>query len=265
VSALIPPPALPDAAATVVVSFGVAAVFLYVGYRIAQRPVSPAARLASYQLAFWWAGVGVSVALSGIELLLAALNAFPFALALTTYLVQILLDCAFLWALVGFLLYVYTGKYRLAPLTAFYLWFYVTVLYYFFSQDPYAIHFVADQAIFLYSGTTVPALELAVILGLLGPELIGAVLYLSLLRRTRVPAQRYRITLVGGGILLWLALDLFVPVSTPAWLLARTILQLIPGFMSLIAFDPPEWARRRYRIPLFPGPSTERPELTLDP
>ncbi len=82
-------------------------------------------------------------------------------------------------------------------------------------------------------------LEAVLLVVLLGPEVLGAILYLSLRLRTRDSAQRYRIALVGGGILLWFALDLFLPATTIPWLIARTILLVIPGTMSLVAFYPP--------------------------
>jgi len=264
-SPLIPASEVPAAVAIFVVSLGVAAVYVYVGFRIAGRPVSAGSRLASYQLGLWWAGLGASVALGGFELLLALLNAFPFAAAQTTYLVTILVDCVFLWALVGFLTYVYTGRYHLLELSVFYVAFYIAVLYYFFSQDAYAVKFLADQAVFQYTAVPNPVLEVALVIGLLGPEIAGAALYLSLRRRTKDSAQRYRIGLVGGGILLWFALDVFVPATTPAWLLTRTVLELIPGLMSLIAFFPPEWARRRYGVTAVSGPELEPNEVAAQP
>jgi hypothetical protein len=247
-SSLIPTSDLPAAAAVFVVSVGVAAVYLYVGYRIADRPVAARSRLASYQLALWWAGLGASVAIGGVEIVLAALNLLPFALVLTLYLVGVVVDCVFLWGLVGFLTYVYTGRYHLGEVSLLYAGFYVAYLYWFFSQSPFAVKFLALQPVFQYAtpnAVNIP-LELVLVVVLIGPELVGAVLYLSLVRRTRDSAQRYRIALVGGGILLWFGLDVILPATTPAWLLARTVLEVVPGVMSLIAFYPPEWARRRY-------------------
>jgi hypothetical protein len=264
VSDLVPASALPAAAALVVVSLGVAAVYLFVGFRLYQRPVAASARLASAQLSVWWSGLGATTALGGVELALAAVGALPYPLALTCYLLTILLDCALLWGLVGFLIYVYTGQYRLVWLTAFYAWFYGTVLYYIFNQQPFSVAIVAGQATIQYLAKPIPAIEAVIIVGLFGPEIVGAILYLSLLRRTRDPPQRYRITLVGGGIMLWLLLDLFVPTPTVTWSIVRGVLQVVPGVMSLIAFYPPEWARRRYGVTAMAGPDSPTPEGVPD-
>jgi hypothetical protein len=248
VSALVPTSAVPAAVANVVITFGVAAVYLYIGYRLSQRRVSAGSRLASYQFSLWWGGLGITVALGGIELALAIAGALPFALALTFYFFTDLVDCFFLWGLVGFLVYVYTGRYHLIELTLFYAVFYFTVVYFVFLRVPSSVVLVAGQPALAYSVAPVPVLELVIILGLLGPEIVGAILYLSLLRRTDDPARRFRIWMVGGGILLWWVLEVFLPSSTPGWALARGILTVVPGLMSLIAFYPPEWAQRRFGV-----------------
>ena len=264
-SALIPASELPAAVAIFVVSIGVAAVYVFVGLRLYRRPVTPGAQLASAQLSLWWAGLGVTTALGGLEVGLAAAGALSFAAALTCYMVLVLIDCAFLWGLVGFLLYVYTGKYHLLALSAFYAWFYVTVVYYFFSQQPTAVTITGGQMVFVYLVQPTPVLEGVLVLGLLGPEIVGALLYLSLLRRTDDSAQRYRITLVGGGILLWFLLDLLVPSSTADWTIVRGVVQVIPGLMSLIAYYPPEWARRRYGVTVVGGDESLSPRPARGP
>jgi hypothetical protein len=246
--------------ALVVTTLGVAAVYLYVGYRLAERRTSPASRLASIQFALWWGGLGASVGLGGIELLLAVGNALSFPLAMTIQMVSLLVDCTFLWGLTGFLLYVYTGRYHLIEVSMVYIGFYIAYLYWFFAQVPYAIVFrMANPTWQFHVGENFP-LTLVLVIVLIGPELVGAILYLSLRFRTRDAAQRYRITLVGGGILLWFALDLFIPGSTIPWLIAKTLLQVIPGILSLTAFYPPGWARRRYGVTSFETSLGERRE-----
>ena len=247
-SALVPTSQLPLTIALIVATAGASLVYGYVGYRLYRRQVSSDARLASTQFALWWGGLGVSTAVGGAELALAAVGVLSFPLALTLYLVVVLVDCAFLWGLVGFLLFVYTGKYHLLELTAFYAWFYVTLLYYVLTQVPSSVAVVAGSVDLRYSAPPIAALEGVLVLGLIGPELVCGILYFSLLRRTDDPARRYRIWLVGGGILLWFAIDVFVPSSTLPWTLAKAVIQVIPGIMSLFAFYPPAWARRRYGV-----------------
>ena len=247
-SALVPAAELPTAVATIVVSAGVGVVYSYVGYRISQRPVSAESRLASAQFALWWIGLGASVAITATDVSLATLNLYPFPLAVTIGLVSIIVDCAFLWGLTGFLIYVYTGRYHLVELSVFYAAFYVTALYWILSQDPSSVAYQAGGPAVQYSATPALALTLVVLVGLVAPEIVGAVLYLSLLRRTTDRSTRFRIILVGGGILLWFAIDAFLPSSTSAWVLAKGLLDLVPGIMSLVAFFPPVWVRTRFGV-----------------
>ncbi|MCI4339167.1 MAG: hypothetical protein L3J68_02390 [Thermoplasmata archaeon] len=241
--------ALPTVAATIVVAFGVAVVYLYIGYRLYQRPVSSESRVATAQFSIWWGGLGANVGIQAIALALAVANALPFALALTLGLLLVAIDCAFLWGLVGFLIYVYTGRYHLFELTLFYSGFYVLALYYTLSQVPYAVAVQNGVATLLYSVSPNVGLEAVALLGILVPEVVGAVLYLSLLRRTRDPNARFRIGLVGTAILLWFAIDAVFPASSNALILTKTVLEVIPGLMSLIAFFPPDSARRRFGAP----------------
>ncbi len=257
---LVPPADAPLAVATIVVSAAVAWVYLFVGFRLAERQVRPAARLASLQLALWWGGAGVGVVITTVELAFAVANALPLALGITLYLTSVLLDCAILWGLVGFLVYVYTGKYHLVELTALYGVFYVLVLYYVFFTQPISVAFTAGAPLLHYARTAPLWLELPIVVILVGPEFVGAILYLSLYRRTHDRDQRIRVLLVGGGILLWFLLDLIVPSTTGTWTLARSVLQVVPGLMSFVAFYPPEWLRRRFRFMTGAPPAPESSE-----
>ena len=247
------------AAATIVVSFGIAAVYGFVAYRLVRRQVSPEARLASIQFSLWWGGLAASAALTGIEVALALGGVLGFPLALTLDLFTVLLDVTFLWGLVGFLVYVYTGKYHLVELTLFYAAFYVTALYYVLLENPTGVVLQSGEPTIHYTGSPNLGLAAIVVLGILVPVIAGGVAYLSLLRKTHDPTQRYRIWLVGGGILLWFALDAFFPSGSDGLLLLKALLELVPGIMSLIAYYPPDWVRERLRqasgAPAVPAPA----------
>jgi hypothetical protein len=247
-SSLVPPDDVAIAAATTVVSLGVASVYLYVGKRLFEREVSASARLASIQLAVFWGGLGATVFLDALQMGLALGNAFALPTALTFTIVDDIIAVVALWGLVGFLTYVYTGRYHLLELGVIYAAFFVTAIYYTFAQSPDAVAFVDGAPAIQYAVPPIVWLAGVVIVLLIGPELVGAILYLSLLRRTRVREQRARIWFVGGGILLWMALDIFLSGTTGGWVLVRTVLEVIPGFMILIAFYPPVWAQRRFGL-----------------
>jgi hypothetical protein len=265
-SPLVPPGDAALAAATIVIGLGVASVYLYVGYRLFERVVSPTSRLASIQLALFWGGLGLTILLSALQVLLALANAFALPLALTFVVVDDVIAVVALWGLVGFLTYVYTGRYHLPELGAIYALFFVAAIYYTFAQSPYAVTFVDGAPAVAYAVAPILWLAGIVIVLLVGPELVGSILYLSLLRRTRVREQRSRIWLVGGAILLWMGTDIFFPGSSGSWVLVRTLLEVIPGILVLIAFYPPEWAQRRLGLTSSVRPS-EPParEATTDP
>lgn len=247
-SGLIPASQAPIEVAVALVSVAVASIFYSIAARLYRRPVSDTSRLASYQFSLWWVGIGTVVALNALLILLGLANALPFALAITLYLVSLIVDCVFLWAIVGALTYVYTGKYHLLELGAFYFLFYALLLYWAISQDPRAVALAAGVPSLTFGTAAVPALSLFVALGLLVPGIVAALLYLSLLRETRDPAIRFRITLVGGSILLWFGIEIFVSPGTAGVLLVRTVLEVVPGLLSLIALIPPAWVRRRIGV-----------------
>jgi hypothetical protein len=232
---------------TAVVSTVAAGVYGYVAGELYQRPVSPTSRLGLIQFSIWWGGLGASAAITALESLLAFAGLLNLDLAVAFSLFVILLDVVLLWGLTGSLIYVYTGRYYLVPLSAFYGLFYFAALYYSILGHPYAVAVKAGVPTVLAPTVNDPVLVGFVILALIGPELVVAILYLSLLRRVRGPAQRYRIALVGSSILLWFGVDGFVPSSTVAWTLTKGILVVIPALLSLIALKPPEAIRRRFQ------------------
>ncbi|MCI4337470.1 MAG: hypothetical protein L3K17_09865 [Thermoplasmata archaeon] len=223
-----------------------AAAYAYVAYRLSQRQVAPAAVLASRQFTLWWAGLSGTAVLGGAAVLLATLGWLTLPVAETAEFVIVLLDCAILWGLVGYLTYVYTGRYYLVPLSAFYAVFYVAVLYFEISEVPIGAHIQAGSLTLTYAHPVVlgPLVDF-VVFGLLVPEFAGAFAYLSLLRSTRDPAQRYRITLVSLSILLWFSAALFIPSSPASWGLVKGLLEAGSALLTLAAYSPPHWVRER--------------------
>ncbi|MGC2360405.1 MAG: hypothetical protein WA691_08920 [Thermoplasmata archaeon] len=245
---LVPASEIDAAVATLIVSAVVVAVYVYVGSRILRRETSDTARLASYQFALWWVGLGAALAVGRFELALALVNALPYALALTFTLVNLVIEAVYLWGLVGYLIFVYSGKYHLPLITALYGAFYVISIYLVFVQMPYGVTLASGNPSILYSavesGSTSLALQLVVLL----PEFFGACVYLSLLRRTPDRAARFRISLLAASILFWVVVHAFVPSSSIEWILAKSVLEVIPAVLSLIALLPPEWVRRRLLV-----------------
>ncbi|MGC2290240.1 MAG: hypothetical protein WA688_10370 [Thermoplasmata archaeon] len=226
----------------------IALVYCYVAYRFSRRPVSSNTQMARAQFTIFWYGLGVTAALSALEAALAAAGALSLSIAVTVGLVGVLIDCVFLWAIVDVLIYLYTGRYYFAGVAVLYGLFYVAALYYTILERPYGVVIRAGIPTLLVEPVTVHALVAVVDVGLVFPEFIVAVLYLSLLRRTRDRTQRFRIAVVGLSIIAWFGLTFFYPSSTAAETFERAFLQLVPALLALVAYLPPEWMRTRFRI-----------------
>jgi hypothetical protein len=239
---------IPLALATLVVSVLAILGYLYVGWRLSQRVVAPGARLASWQFSIWWTGLGIALIVGRIELALAMVNSLSFPLALTFSVVELVIECVYLWGLVGWVLYVYAGKYYLLGLSAVYATFYVILSYTTFAQMPASVNVALGVTTIVYTAPESSHVALAVELITLVPETVGACVYLSLLYRSRDRTVRYRTVLVGSSILIWVAIHAFVPSTTIDWLLLKTVLEVLPAFLSLIAVIPPPWIRRRFGI-----------------
>jgi hypothetical protein len=225
-----------------------AVVYAYVAYRLFQRPVSADARLAATLFSVWWFGLSGAAFLTAVEIALSAAGVLSLAAALTISVLALLVDCVFLWALVDFLVYVYTGRYRFGLVAGLYALFTFLALYYFFLGHPSAVVLSAGLPTLRSSPVTIRPLVDAVDVGLVFPELVGGALYLTLLRRTRDRTLRFRITVVGVGILFWFGMTFFFPAVSVGLVLLRGALLLIPPLLVLIAYLPPEWLRGRLGV-----------------
>lgn len=220
-----------------------------VGYKIGGRPVTAAAQLATIEFSTFWFGLSLGVASDGIAVVLSALGDYGFNTALTLYLCGLLLDTVVLGGLLGYLVYVYSGKYHLVPLFLFYAAFYVAAINYVVTRDPFAVQVLGGVPSLVYANPSQGPVFGFVLLGLVIPPYVGAFAYLSLLRRTSAPDQRFRIALVGSSILLWFTSALFGPTaSTPApdlWTVLQPAIYVLVGVFALLAFFPPRWVRER--------------------
>ncbi|HTW40053.1 MAG TPA: hypothetical protein VMF04_04270 [Thermoplasmata archaeon] len=240
--------------ATLLVSVLGVAVFAYVGLRLIGRDVSVRSRLASYQFSIWWLGLGGALAVGRIELALALGNALPFAAALTFSLLNVAIEAVYLWGLVGAFVYVSTGRYYLLWLGALYAAFYIVSVYSIFAQGPYGVTVSSGTPTLLYATPANGSLATALTLVVLVPEFVAACLYLSLLPRAPDRRIRWRISLVGSSILLWVAIHAFVPSAGYDWVLAKTVLDVLPAVLSYLGLLPPGWIRRKLGIEGTSGP-----------
>lgn len=223
-------------------------VYAYVGRRLAARPVPVEARFARTQFSVWWYGLAASGIVTGLAALVAAEGGLTLPLALTDYFVMLVVDVALLWGLVGYLTYVYTGRYHLLEISGFYALFYVGLLYFVFVQVPTSASIEAGAVIIHYQYGPPPLLAAFVVLALLLPEFIGTFLYLSLYRRTGDPTRRFRILLVGASLVLWFSTALFVPSTAPFWGVVKGGIETLAALLSLAAYWPPRSWQVRFGV-----------------
>jgi MFS family permease len=96
------------------------------------------------------------------------------------------------------------------------------------------------------------AFNLGFTLLIIGPQMLAAIAYARLYRKTDDRTQKYRIAMVTGSILLWFgssvvaaALELSQDV---AWQLASRLIGIVGALGILVAYKPPRWLRDKYGI-----------------
>ncbi|MCI4356739.1 MAG: hypothetical protein L3K18_06325 [Thermoplasmata archaeon] len=210
--------------------------------------MAPEARLASLQFTIWWYGLAASSCITAFVAFIAASGPLALPVGITAYLVMLLVDVGLLWGIASYCTYVYSGRYHLVPIAAFYSLFYAALLYFVWSQDPSGVVIRGASITLLYGTTPNPGLAAFVVLSLVFPEFIGAILYLSLYRRAREATQRYRILLVGTSLLLWFLVAFLVPSSTNVDGLAKSGLEVLAAVLSLLAYLPPKIVQDRLGV-----------------
>lgn len=237
---------------TLAIAVVTAGVYGYVGSRLERRRIEGEAALAWRLFIQWWYGLAAVTFAGAIFTLARGANIVDEAFALTYLYLVLLLITYILWCLLYYLLYLLTGKRSiLAPITGFYIVFYVYMLYAITAAGPY----LTAEGIKYREPLGGPVLALLVA-GLLGPHLIGAVGYLRLFFKVEELTQRYRIGLISGTILLWFGSSLLgnIPVGDQRlaaqwwWILVTRGIALVAAFAFLLAYRPPRWVRDRYGI-----------------
>jgi hypothetical protein len=262
----------PAALANGLYAAGTAAIYAYVGNRMARRPVSWEGRLAAAQFAIFWYALAAVETIAAFESLWAVVAFPPLPLVLTLLHFQIIVLAVLLWGLVGYLVYLYTGRNHVVPLTIVYATSYFVLEYFINASSPDGITVVYGTVGVHYASVApVPLLVAAVIL-LIVPEIVGALLYFSLFFRTRERTLRFRIGLVSWGLVLWFGGSTAVSSGAGlAGLVASRALGLTALAMILIAYFPPAAIERRLGVrsieerPLVTGAHLTEPAPTDEP
>jgi hypothetical protein len=229
-----------------------AAVYLFLGGRLALRRVSVAARLPAAQFAVFWLGLA-AVTLSGAILSLVAVFELPSdALVVTALHFEILLLCVMLWGLLGYLTYLYTGRNLLLFWSLFYGGLYLFLSYLITASRPTIVLVTEGSVGVQYATPFGGSLLFALLAILIAPEFIGAILYFTLAFRSRDPTVRFRVTLVSWSIILWFGLaTLNLPARLGGGLAAELLgrsLGVAAALAILLAYYPPRAVRERLGV-----------------
>lgn len=211
--------------------------FLLVGVATSRKLASGPRLLARRAHTTWWLGLGAYLVLQGGLSAWAANGALTLDVYLASRVLAIPLLCAAVWGLSYYLVYLYSGSTQsVVPLATFF----VGVMALFFYAT-----FALPQQLIVEKWTvalddTDPAYRL-VYLAVGTPPIIASVAYLGLLRRVREAEQRYRITLIGASILLYVASGLVARLIAVDILIFITLVLLGLGAAaaSVAAYYPP--------------------------
>jgi hypothetical protein len=231
-----------------------AAVYGMVGFQLSRRVVSNSASNFAWKLfTLWWFGLGFSTLIAFVFSLLGVIGRplLPVFVALT-YL-NLLISCIALWALLYYLIYLFTGKTGiLIPLSAFYLFYFLLLVYYITVSTPNGVEVGrwSTSLKFLYPLTG--PLIIIVLLLLVLPQIFGALAYLTLFFRVKERTQKYRILLVSLSLVIWFGLALVAAASGIAdqdwWQVLSRAIGLAAALVILMAYRPPGLVQRRLGV-----------------
>jgi hypothetical protein len=245
-----------QATLTVSVIFAIVAagIYAYVGWRLRRRAISASeSRLAWQFFTMWWYGLAASTLINGLINLMGAAGVTDLALYVSATFLNFQTSCLALLGLFYYLIYLFTGSNRwLKPLTIFYAFVYLILVYYVLRSEPIDVILEPWGANLVYE-TPPGGLFIVLLLVLLfASPLFGALLYFSLYFRVPDPTQKFRILLVSWSILIWFLIP-FVDVAAVLngkdwWEIFSRLLGLAAAWTTLVAYWPPAWLKRRYQI-----------------
>jgi hypothetical protein len=238
------------------VALTVGAVYVYVGLQLPRRETeSQEGRRALGFFMAWWVALGVNVAAGGVMYFAAAFGLTDLAAQVTYAIAQRLLLAVQLTGLMSYLLYLLTGRALWKPIGAAYAAYLFFLLYSLVAGHPNGVLVGAWRTELAYAAEGSRAVAFASFLVLLVPPVAAALAYLRLYPRMEDASQRYRIALVGGGILLWWVVGVIAGqranIADDMFQLTNRFIGLAAAMAVLVAFRPPAWVQRRYHVRAF--------------
>jgi hypothetical protein len=237
-----------------------AAIYAFVGFRLTQRKLPESGRIAAAAFVVFWYGLSISalVGQTGLQALLAAFNGLELGFVLFLTQVSLLAISVALWGLLYYLVYLYTGwRNSWLPIAVFYVAFYGFLQYFIWDAHPQGLKVDRWMVTVEYEkdieslGVTDPYI-LALIVGLLVPQILASLAYFTLVFRVRSPTQRYRILLVSLSILVWFGSPFFALAAGVSegdnYQLVSRLIGLAAAITIFFAYYPPGFMRRRFGI-----------------
>jgi hypothetical protein len=237
-----------------ILSAFIAGIYYYVGWTLSRRrSASTDARLAWKFFVVWWYALASTTMSGAILSLLGALGIVGLPLFTTFTLINLLATCVALYALMFYLLYLFTGNRRLlGPLTVFYIAYYALLVYYVQASVPAGVVVERWRATLEYQNPIRGPLFLIVLLLLVLPQIIGSLAYFTLFFRVQTATQKYRILLVSWSILIWFLSAFLASISGLSqqdwWQIASRLIGLGAALGIMLAYQPPSWIKRRLGI-----------------
>ncbi len=231
----------------------VAVLYGFVAWTIAGRKVSDAGRLPNQSFALWWWGLAVLTG-AGVVRTVGLGFAAPTLPGYMTYLhfVLLLIMVAFAGMLYYFL-YLWSGRNNLwVPISLFYFGLYIFFVYYIMLQEPSG--FDAEGNLVYANDLSGTIWGTIISVTWLLPPIIGAGLYLSLVRKVREPLLRFRIALVASSIIVWFLIVIggsLTGAATEAsdwWTYLSRIIAALAAIFTFIAYRPPRAVRKLFNL-----------------
>lgn len=247
----------PELLVQAVFALATAAFYGWIGLLIHRRSPSEEAKAANQLFALWWVSLSALYLLTGALNAAAAIGRIDLALAIAWIDFVLILLCVALWALLGFLLYLYTGSRKwFLPLGFAYAVLAFLLLWFIAWLEPTGLKNSGLGVQFDYAREAPDWMSTLLGLTISVPIVLAALGYGSLYFRIHERLPRYRIAMVAGAFLVWFGWSILSTLLDlndrfrDSWGLYgwnQAIAILVP-VVILMAYRPPAWVRARLGI-----------------
>lgn len=246
---LLPPVTSSTLLAAAALALGSAGSFVAIGLLVARR-APPQGTLASIAFPAFWHSAAIVYASQGARALAAALGYDTWALVVGLEQLTTVFYCLSGASLAYYVLYLLTGRAWLAlPIAAYYLVMAVALRMHVAAADPIGYEVTEWQVNYVYAGSLqTPAYS--VTLALTAAPLFAAIVgYASLAWRLHDHALQWRVRWVAGGLVLWVAMEVFAfatgLASTPTGEVLRRAAGLGTALIVAVGYARPSHASQR--------------------